>query len=391
MRDPLALPGLSRRSVLGDVVVAGLFGLVALPVHLTEGPFFAAVAAMVVLALACRRVAPSVMLILALATATMQVVTSQVVILPSLAYGVVFYTAGNHPDRRVRWGSLAVGIVGVVLAGQVLQRGMGITAADGSGFSPYLPLFVGIAAAAAIVIGGWAMGFIAYQRRSVERATVAATIADLERRRILDLFDEQAERTRIARDMHDVVAHSLAVVIAQAEGARYALAARPDAAREALEVIAGTARDSLGDVRDLLTDLRAPADRVDDRGDRRHLIERMRTAGMTLEVREVGDLETIDPERAAVVHAVLTESLTNALKYGDLDRPVRVLLERTDRIRLTVRNAIPPVARGGRGTGYGVLGMRERAARVGGTLGSAADGPDWVVELIIPTATGDTA
>ncbi|WP_066909495.1 sensor histidine kinase [Millisia brevis] len=387
MRDPLASPRPTRRIVTGDLVVAGLFGLVAIPVHLTEGPLFAVVTVMVVIALAVRRIAPSLMLALALASAIIQVVSGEVTILPSLAYAVLFHTAGGHSNRWVRWGSLAVGIVGVVFAGVVLRNGMGITAADGTGLSPYLPLFVAIAAAAAVVIGGWATGFIAHQRRTVERATVAATIADLERRRILDRYDEQAERTRLARDMHDVVAHSLAVVIAQAEGARYALDTRPDTARDALQVIAGTARDALGDVRDLLTDLRTPAEDGDGRSDRRRLFDRMRAAGMTLDVREIGDIDAIDPGRSAVVYAVLTESLTNALKYGDLRLPVRVHLERTEGMHLTVDNTVSPISNAGRGAGYGVLGMRERAAEWGGTLTSVGDGSQWSVELTLPAGT----
>ncbi len=81
----------------------------------------------------------------------------------------------------------------------------------------------GFAGAAVVVIGGWAFGFIRYQRRMVQQASIAETIAELERKRLLDLYDEQSERTRLARDMHDVVAHSLAVVVAQAEGARMVL------------------------------------------------------------------------------------------------------------------------------------------------------------------------
>lgn len=387
MRDPLTFPGLTRRDVLADLAVGCLVGLVTVPVHAGEGPAAVVVAVMVSVALACRRAAPTAMIVLALASAVIQVATDQVAVLPSLAYAVLFHTTGGHPDRRVRWSSLAVGIIGVVVAGFVLQRVIGITAAGRLGISAYLPLLIAIAAAAAVVIGGWTTGFIRYQRRTVERATVAATIAELQRRRILDLYDEQAERTRLARDMHDVVAHSLAVVVAQAEGARYALSANPHIARDALEVIAGTARGALGDVRELLTDLRAPAGSGDRRPNRQDLLERMRAAGMTIEMRETGEVDSDGSTREAVVHAVLTEALTNALKYGALDHPVRVSIEWSGGLRLTVRNAVPATARTAMGAGYGLLGMRERAALLGGAVTSGADGAEWVVDLTIPAAT----
>ena len=155
------------------------------------------------------------------------------------------------------------------------------------------------------------------------------------------LAAEEQERVRIARDMHDVVAHSLAVVIAQADGARYAAAARPEMATEALGTIAQTARGALSDVRLLLTQLRhrqgdGPQPTL---ADLETLFAQVRQAGIEPRI-------TVDPTPPGeppgaiqlAVYRILQEALTNAIRHGDGAVDVH-LSWLPDRVDIDVRNA----------------------------------------------------
>ncbi|MEZ5210189.1 sensor histidine kinase [Gordonia sp. (in: high G+C Gram-positive bacteria)] len=306
--------------------------------------------------------------------------------IPSLAYALLFFVAGGSAHQAVRRISLAVAIAGSAVAAWTLIHRSVSEFGNDPGVLDFAAAYAG---SAIVVVGGWTYGFTRYQRRTVEEARVAETIAELERRRLLELYDEQAERSRLARDMHDVVAHSLAVVIAQAEGARFALASSPDDAAAALGVIAGTAREALGEVRGVLQELRSGDTAAQATAhDRTRLFERMRAAGMTLATEQLGDPANADAAVAATVHRILTEALTNALKHGDLSEPVIVVDDWRDGAALTVRNAVPAEPHRAIGAGHGILGMTERAATVGGTVRSAAAGDHWVLELSVPTPKG---
>lgn len=214
------------------------------------------------------------------------------------------------------------------------------------------------------------------------------------------------ERGRIARDMHDVVAHSLAVVIAQADGARYALAATSsaasssdhrssgaapsvgtEAAAQALTTIASTARSALTDVRLLLTQLRHsdPAGPQPTLDDLEALYAEVRAAGLDVRV-DVDPAPRAEPGAAVqlAVFRILQEALTNALRHGD-GTPAEVSLAwHADRVLVAVRNRIR-VGVTTTGAGHGLVGMRERAQLTGGVLEAGADGDDFVVRATLPT------
>ncbi|MFT3716960.1 MAG: histidine kinase [Gordonia sp. (in: high G+C Gram-positive bacteria)] len=383
MHDPLALPYVHRSTIVFDVVMAVVFGLVAGSVEWTHTSTAAGVATVLIaVAIAVRDVWPSVMIVLAVTSAILQVATTDVAVFGSLGFAPLFAITGAHPDRRVRRLSLWAGLAGAVASAIVMP----LTYPNGEA-SWTQGVVIGFIGALLVCVGGWVWGFTRYQRRSVEQARVTETIAELERKRLVDLYDEQTERSRLARDMHDVVAHSLAVVIAQAEGARFALKSSPEDTDEALGVIADTAREALGEVRDVLQQLRDDDTAAQSTAaDREQLYTRMRAAGMDLTAQEVGDAEKADPAAARVAHRVLTEALTNALKHGDPACPVSVVHDWTDGTRLTVRNTIAatPAARSTPGAGHGIVGMSERASTVGGRLSSRADGEAWVLEFVAP-------
>jgi len=198
----------------------------------------------------------------------------------------------------------------------------------------------------------------------------------------------EAERNRIARDMHDVVAHSLAVVIAQADGARYAAAADPQAATDALGAISSTARSALSDVRMLLTQLRhnqadGPQPTI---ADLEQLYAQVRAAGVDLRV-DIDPAPLHEPPAAAqlAVYRILQEALTNALRHGG-GGPVDVgLAWHPDRVQLTVRNPAPDSSPAvGDGRGHGLIGMRERAQLVGGTFDAGVAEGEFVVTATVP-------
>jgi len=157
----------------------------------------------------------------------------------------------------------------------------------------------------------------------------------------------EQERTRIARDMHDVVAHSLAVVIAQADGARYARASDAGAVDTALLTIAATARSALGDVRVLLAQLRADGPVGPQPGlvDLETLYAQLRASGLRLRVQQAGAPGDLPAGQQLAIYRIVQEALTNALRHGDRSADVRVRLAWTpDAVELGIRNDLPAPA-----------------------------------------------
>jgi len=177
------------------------------------------------------------------------------------------------------------------------------------------------------------------------------------------------------------------VVSAQKDVSRYALVG-PGAnsqAKEALDLIADTEPGSIADLRDLLAELRyqEPAT-PPGRGAREAVVERMRASGMDLRLVQEGD-PSASGALAVAAQRLLAESLTNALKHGDLSHPVEVEEDWRDGYRLLVRNRV----RGSSsvpGTGHGVSGMRERVELAGGTFAAGASGETWTVAAVLPAS-----
>lgn len=217
------------------------------------------------------------------------------------------------------------------------------------------------------------------------RVVLSGRATQVARAQAETLAAEEQERVRIARDMHDVVAHSLAVVIAQADGARYAAAVKPEMATEALGTIAQTARGALSDVRLLLTQLRhrqgdGPQPTL---ADLETLFSQVRQAGVEPRI-TVDPMPPGEPPGAIqiAVYRILQEALTNAIRHGD--GPVDVHLAwLPDRVEIRVANRASASSTPHQG-GHGVIGMRERAQLVGGTLLAGREGEEFVVRATLP-------
>lgn len=235
----------------------------------------------------------------------------------------------------------------------------------------------------------WVLGELVRSIRNRRALSATVTAVSTQRDAALTRADLEAERTRVARDVHDIVAHSLTVVIAQADGARYATAGDSPAAADAFETIAQTARDALADVRVLLTELRHTQEVGPQPGlaDIDGLLDSMRDSGLALEVHEFGDRGRLTESRELALYRIVQESLTNALRHGG--GTATLDLEWGDQaVDLVVTNAVPEGSVAG-GTpevkerGHGVDGMRERASLAGGEL-SVHEGPVFRVRARLP-------
>jgi signal transduction histidine kinase len=210
------------------------------------------------------------------------------------------------------------------------------------------------------------------------------------------------ERTRIARELHDVVAHSMSVIQVQASTARYRIPELSDAATAEFDDIAATARSSLTEMRRMLGVLRtedqsaelAPQQGIDDIP---ALVDSIRRAGVEVGlVLEGGESATsAAPAVQIAAFRIVQEALSNAVRHAPGARIAVRLHAEARSVRIRVHNAAPPRSPEGHGGGYGLRGMRERAEILGGSLsaGPSADG-GWDVVAVLPLdpdAAGSTS
>lgn len=193
------------------------------------------------------------------------------------------------------------------------------------------------------------------------------------------------ERTRLARDVHDLVAHSLTVVVLQVGGARRVLRTDPSAAEAALTEAERVCRDSLDGIREVVGLLRT-GDTGAAAPDLGELVETYRAAGVAIDLDLMGDLAAVPLVARGTMARVVQESLANAARYRAPDAVVRVEARGTaDGVQVRVANRrVPGAARASGPGGNGLPGLAERVAAVGGSLTSGADGDDWVVACRLP-------
>ncbi|MGW0629027.1 sensor histidine kinase [Streptomyces sp. NPDC002758] len=226
-----------------------------------------------------------------------------------------------------------------------------------------------------IVIATWVVAIVAVSELArVRREQWARERADraLAARRRAD-----EERLRIARELHDVLAHSISVINVQAGVGLALLDTDPEQAREALTTIKAASKEALGEVRQVLDTLRAPgaAPRAPAPGLDRlpELVEQAAGAGLTVEVD--GTAPHLPPGADLAAFRIVQEALTNVVRHSG-SRHARVRLEHdADALRLRIDDDGPATGADAGGSGNGLAGMRERAAALGGTI-EAGPRPD---------------
>lgn len=398
--------------IVVDVVAAGLFALIVVPLELQYGRMIdfqplvlssVVVTVLLAAALAFRRLSPGLALGLAWAGAIAQMSFGRPPSTVDLAIFAVLYATAAYGSQVVFWLGFGSSFAGALVITVYLVLGPYFGSSGVTWNTIPIALAVLVAAGFALLLS-WTVGALVRtavrareNRRAQERAEAGAVA--------------EQERVRIARDMHDVVAHSLAVVIAQADGARYALAAAQSGGRDraapaaaqtaggtagaaldaavavqALGTISATARAALADVRLLLTQLRhsegdGPQPTL---ADLEELYAQVRAAGIDLRV-DVDPVPAGSPPAGVqlAVYRILQEALTNALRHGD-GGPVDVRLAwHPDRVDLEVGNPFTTAA-GPAEPGHGVIGMRERAQLAGGSLAVSAEGGRFAVSGFVP-------
>lgn len=390
---------LERRQRVADLVGAAVFFVLLAPFVSAIGVagfgWWPAVADVFVLAvyataLVFRRLSPPIALGLVWIGAIIQMAGLRDVQAGNLAILIVLYAVGCYGNRVVRWLGLASAGIGALLAAVYLMyllpmgRGSDVSTVGVGEF-----LFTLVASLAVLVLP-WTFGLLVSARTASRESKARQLEAQREAERAEYAVVVEQERNRIARDMHDVVAHSLAVVIAQADGARYSAAANPATAVPALGTIAATAREALADVRLLLAELRhseaeGPQPSIHDL---ERLIEQLRVTGLQIEVSSTGSVVPMSASHQIAVYRIVQEALTNVLRHGDAARPVTLdFAWSPEGVRLTVASALSPAPGTAAATlGHGIPGMRERAVLTGGSFrAGATDTGQFEVAARIPS------
>jgi len=315
-------------------------------------------------------------------------------VVSALALFVAFYTAGAYGERHR---NAVRSVVTVMIVAGVIW---GIVRQPPEPYEGNVPIAVlhvlGALSNTAFVIGGWMLGDLVRDRRLREARLEAQSIAlagaqvDLSRRAVL------AERVRIARELHDVVAHHVSVIGVQAGAARHILAAQPEAAQALLGSIEQSSRDTVVELQGLLGLLRQEGD--DAGTDPRPRLDRlpaladlMHDAGLSVVVDLDGLADSAELPAGVELSAyrIVQEALTNVLKHAGPEAKAEVTVRcRSSSVEVViVDDGVGPRA-GSPADGHGLLGMKERAALHGGELRTGRrDGGGFEVRAWLPVRT----
>ncbi|WP_030455596.1 sensor histidine kinase [Herbidospora cretacea] len=274
-----------------------------------------------------------------------------------------------------------------VAAGAVAELGTGMVLSDWGELD--VEIFLN---ASVFVVAIWIGGiYVNMRRRFVENLVERAERAERERDQQA-LIATAAERARIARELHDVVAHNVSVIVVQADGAGFAIDSDPDQARRAVEAISATGRQALAEMRRLVGVLRDDGAQSEEYapqpglGQLDDLVRQVRASGLPVDIRVEGTPDHLAEGLQLVIYRIVQEALTNTLKHGGPG------VKATVQVVYGPRDVLLRIADDGRGAasatgegGHGLIGMRERVSMYGGDVHAAPKpGGGFLVVARIP-------
>ena len=355
------------------VALAGVNALSLLPYQSQQHPLWLALVLVIAqaLPLAWRRTWPiAVGLVIAAARVAYDQIWFTFAPFP-LGPAIAFYTVIDRCGRVWRWSAWVVVAAGIAIGG----------AAPGHS-EPYEAIFQVM-----IFLTAWAAGTLSRTKRAnLQAARSRADRAEAE-------LDRQAalaagrERARIARELHDVVAHHVSLIAVQAEAAASLLPGRPEQARSAVDIIGDTARQALTELRRLLGVLRGPAERLETApaaslGELSEVLDQVRGTGLPVDFEVVGTPGPLSPGVDLTAYRIVQEALTNTIRHARATRAAVTLRYEPGYITVSVTDSGrrpdgPSPAHDGAtgppgslltGSGLGLAGIAERVASCGGNL-----------------------
>jgi signal transduction histidine kinase len=380
LRTPMAVDGAVALVALGLTLAL----LAAHPGSRRLDPLGVALALLACAPLLVRRRAPLAALASSTAASAALNGLGYALAAPFAATAVLFLIAADArtPARIRKVGAVAVGLFALHV---------GAAASAHHAFPTNAVLF------GTVVWGGaWIAGDQLRQRRAhLAALEKRAQRGEQERARERRLAAAE-ERMRIARDLHDSAAHAINVILVQAGAARLLGERDPEAARAALGTIEDVARETIGEIDQLVRGLRENASGVASQAVEPPtglaaldgLVARHRAAGLVVELHTGGPRRPLAPSLDQAAYRIVQESLTNAARHGDGRAEIAIAYGERE-LELRVANQAP-AARNGLSAerGHGILGMRERAALLGGSLELECGGGRFLVHARLPYAAG---
>jgi signal transduction histidine kinase len=377
---------LRRHPRLVDGVLAAVLGIPVLASALAAGAYqLVPVTLALAIPLVFRRDHPVAAFAIAIAVGGLQVLFDIHVTPIDAAILVLLYTLAAYRPRRISVAGLAICLIGSAAA-------MARWAPPDIGLSHWISLGLVMFAGSSVV--AWVLGDSMRYRRGYY-AALEDRAARLERERDAQAqIAAAAERARIARELHDVIAHNVSVMVVQADGASYALDSSPERARQALGAIASTGRQALAEMRRMLGVLRSeddatgvvPLPGIEQLGE---LLEQTRASGLAVSFTVQGVPGPLPGGLALAAYRIIQESLTNTRKHGGPQASARVLLRYCEDVLMLQITDDGRGATEADGAGHGLTGMRERVALYHGTLRAGPrPGGGYQVTARLPVARG---
>jgi signal transduction histidine kinase len=354
-------------------------------VHTDVPPLMIVVAGALLVPLLLLRQRAPVVAVLALAGYS-ALLTVEIGSRPLISLLIALYSVAGRRSRAVSLGCLAaIGLAQCLAVGYEVS---GLTTGRKTMDTALVAVFF-----AFLDVGAWALGRWVRWSARLRELTAAHSAAEA----------VTAERARIARDLHDVVAHSLTLMLLQASGAAAVLRIDPQRSATALAAVDTVGKQALVELRRMLDLLYRDSGMVDDVSvgsqapsglrDLEDLVEQARTAQLSVELTVTGDRRPLAPGVDLSAYRIAQEALTNATRYAAAEGLVQVQVRwLPGNVELSVLNKVVPGKPASPLSGYGLIGMRERAHAVGGTLaiGPQPDGT-FLVRANLPVGVAPAA